>query len=91
MQGIGALSAVKMLFHKITSKKKKYSWKDKVFVTEFIHRRSNPEVLSQKGFFKNFAQFTRKQLRQGLFFNKVTGLSCFFIQSRDVTYLFSDN
>ena len=33
-----------------------------------------PEVLRKKGVFKNFAKFTGKQLRQSLFFNKVTVL-----------------
>ena len=34
----------------------------------------HPEVFFKKGVFKNFAKFTRKQLCQGLFLNKVASL-----------------
>ena len=78
-----------MLFdHIINRKKKKHSWKGKAFVVGFIHRNSNPEMFSQKGVLKNFTKLT--PVPESLF-NKVTGLSCFFIHSGDVTYLFSDN
>ena len=35
---------------------------------------SRPEVFCKKGFLRNFAKFTGKQLCQCLFFNKVAGL-----------------
>ena len=36
-------------------------------------RSSRPEVFSKKGFLRNFAKFTGKNLCQILFFNKVAG------------------
>ena len=50
-----------MLFDKITSKKKKnHSWKIKVFVVEFIHRRTHSEVFRQKDVLKDFAEIHGK-------------------------------
>ena len=37
-------------------------------------RNSRPEVFCKKDDLENFAKFTRKNLCQGLFFNKVAGL-----------------
>ena len=37
-------------------------------------RNSRPEVSCKKGVHKNFTKFTRKQLCQSLFSNKVAGL-----------------
>ena len=39
-----------------------------------LFRSSHPEVFCVKGFLKNVAKFTGKQLCQGLFFNKVAAL-----------------
>ena len=41
----------------------------------FIFRGSHCRYSVKKGVFKNFAKFTRKYLRQSLFFNKVAGQS----------------
>ena len=38
-------------------------------------RSTRPEVFYKKGVFKNFRKFTGKHLCQGLFFNKIAGLS----------------
>ena len=39
-----------------------------------LSRSSRPEVFCKKGVFRNFVKFTRKHLRQSLFFSKVGGL-----------------
>ena len=42
-----------------------------------LFTRSTPEVFHKKGFLRNVTKFTRKQLCQSAFFNKVAGLRCF--------------
>ena len=41
-------------------------------------RSSHRRCLSKKGVLRNLAKFTRKQLRQSLFFNKVAGPATLF-------------
>ena len=47
------------------------------------------EVLCKKGVFKNFENFTGKQLCRGLFFNKVAGAACSFIKKETLAQAFS--
>ena len=49
-------------------------------------RSSCPEVFCKKGFLRNFAKFTGKQLCQRPFFNKVAGL---FIKKETLAQVFS--
>ena len=44
----------------------------------FLYTSSRPEVFCKKGVLRNFAKFTGKHFRQGLFFNKFTGPCNFF-------------
>ena len=61
LKSLGTISVVKMLFGKFTTKKKnKHSWKNKVFMVEFIHRSTHLEVFCQKGVLKNFAKIHGK-------------------------------
>ena len=62
LKSLETTSVVKMLFDKITSKKKKPCWKNKVFVVEFIHRSTHPDVFCQKGVLKNFPRINGKTL-----------------------------
>ena len=52
---------------------------DKLLAKVTLFRCSRPEVFCKKGFLRKFAKFTRKQLCQSLFFNKVAGLGCFYL------------
>ena len=46
-----------------------------IFDQMFLRYRSScPVMFSRKGVLRNFAKFTRKHLRQSLFFNKFAGL-----------------
>ena len=60
-----------------------------------MKKKKNPETVRRKrfkkGFLKNFAKFTGKHLCQGLFFNKVAGLSLQrnFIKKGTLTKVFS--
>ena len=47
-----------------------------------ILRSSRPNLFCEKGVLRTFANFTGKHLRQTLFFNKVAGNACNFIQKR---------
>ena len=49
----------------------------KVWKLKSRNRSSRPEMLSEKGFLRNFAKFTGQYLYQSLFFNKVAGLRRF--------------
>ena len=51
-----------------------FSWESVVFeYVETTYRSSRPEVFFKKGVLRNFAKFTGKHLRQGLFFIEVAG------------------
>ena len=52
-------------------------------------RSSRPEVLCKKAVLKNFAEFTGKHLCQGLFFNKVEGLSPATLLKKRLAQVFS--
>ena len=49
---------------------------------------SRPDVFCEKVFLRNFAKFTGKHLRQGLFFNNVAGV-CNFIKIETLAQVFS--
>ena len=46
-----------------------------------VIRSSRPEVFHKKGALRNFAKFTGKHPCQSLNFNKVAGLSLYFLQN----------
>ena len=48
----------------------------------FLMRSSRPEISSKKGVLRNFVKFSRKQLCQSLFFNKVAGRSATLLKKR---------
>ena len=55
-------------------------------------RGSHGRCSVEKGFLKNFAKLTGKNLRQSLFFNKVAGLrpeACNFIEKGTLAQVFS--
>ena len=43
-------------------------------------KNEKPDVFCKKSVLRNFAKFTGKHLRQGLYFNKVAGLASNFIK-----------
>ena len=51
-------------------------------------RSTRPEVFCKKGFLRNFAKFTGKNLCQSLFFNKVAG-ACNFIKKETLAQVSS--
>ena len=51
-------------------------------VARSLVRSSRPKVLLKIGVLKNFTKFTGKHLCQSLFFKKVAGVACNFIQKR---------
>ena len=53
---------------------------------KFKFRRSHQRCSMKKGALKNFAKFLGKHLCQGLFFNKVAGLSCEFCEISKNTF-----
>ena len=54
-----------------------------------MDRSSRLEVFCKKGVLKNFAKFTGKHLCQSLFFNKVAGGACNFIEKETLVQVFS--
>ena len=54
-----------------------------------ILRSSRPNLFCEKGVLRTFANFTGKHLRQTLFFNKVAGNACNFIQKETLAQVFS--
>ena len=45
-----------------------------------FYRSSRPDVLCKKGVIRNFGKSTAKHLCQSLYFNKVAGQACNFIE-----------
>ena len=54
-----------------------------------ILRSSRPNLFCEKGVLRTFANFTGKHLRQTVFFNKVAGNACNFIQKETLAQVFS--
>ena len=54
-----------------------------------ISRSSRPEVFCKKGVLRNVTKFTGKHLCQSLFFNKVAGLGCNFIEKETLAQMLS--
>ena len=59
------------------------------FLTESNNGSSLMEVFFRKGVLKIFAKFTRKQMCQSSFFNKVAGQAFNFIKKETVAQMFS--
>ena len=48
---------------------------------KWVGQKQPPEVFCRKGVLRNFAKFTVKHLRQGIFLNKIAGRVPFYIET----------
>ena len=60
----------------------------KIQIERYVIRSSRSVVFCKKGVLKNFAKFTGKHLCQSLFFNKVVGGTCSFIEKKTLAQVF---